>query len=170
MVAQYLKVGIKYIIMKSRLFIVSVLSFIIFSCKTTEDKVIRKNIPLTQKQYNIIKKDKEISNGLLLAIKDSVKTEKINDALSIYFENKNKKELTSLLELLRVFKGSNATFKTIPTDSIDMSKAIIIDSYEDLKKFKKRDTENMNLLKENFNKAKPKVIIDSTIIKKDSLN
>ena len=71
-------------------FLCLVILFIFFNCKSTDQKLIRKNIPLSQKQYNIIKKDKDISNGLALAIKDSVKTKKINEALSVYFNNKNK--------------------------------------------------------------------------------
>ncbi len=142
-----------------------VIPFIFFNCKSTDQKLIRKNIPLSQKQYNIIKKDKDISSGLVLAIKDSVKTKKINEALSVYFDNKNKKELTGLLELLRIFKGDKHSFKTIPTDSIDMSKAIIINSFEDLKKFKKKDSANMKSIKDKFN-----LTIDTNRVKKDSLN
>ena len=63
--------------------------------------------------------------------------------------------------MLRVFKGDKHSFKTIPTDSIDMSKAIIINSLEDLKNFKKKDSTNMKLIKDKFNSARAK---------KDSLN
>lgn len=140
------------------------ITVILNSCKTTELRIVRDS--LDKKVYKKIKNDREITKSLYLALKDSVSLKSINEVLTAFFQSNDKKQLINGLELRRVFNSRDITFRSISKDSIDMSKALIIDSFEELKQLKV----NLNNEKKILFNSKVKIAIDSTMLKKDSIN
>jgi len=134
------------------------LLFLIFGCKSLVNKTVKKELSLTQVEYNKIKKDSLITNTLYRSIKDSVKISVIEKRLDSFFLGSYvKKELISILEVDRVFKGKlNIEFKK----DFDTLNAIEFNNTKDLKNF-------MVKVKKRLNGED--IIIEKPNQKKDSL-
>ncbi len=160
--------------MKIKLTYISILAIIVMvlACKANKEysaasgetvnkkqdvriKIIEDSLKLTEEQLNGIKDIDSIVNEVYLSIRDTLSHKLIKQNLdSFYAEKYTVKELTTNLELYRIFKGDNISIK-IQRD-LDPNKVPSFDNIEDLKKF--------------LAKYKPNKINTETKVRKDTIH
>lgn len=142
--------------MKRLFFILTIIALAFCNCQSTKQQVIKKQLSLTRKEYKIIKNDSSILSSLHSAISiDSIDVYKIETLLDTYFQNNNKKELISILEMYSVF-GNRLHIKAADLDRNDPS-IPSIDSIKELKAFIDKVNQEKKAIIENFNKSKSSV-------------
>ena len=144
--------------MRGRIFYIPIFIIFIFltlgCCKkvisqnSSNHNYLKKELSISDEDFKQIKENKAIIKELQLSIQHSLTKKKASSILDSFFKvDYPQKDLLTILEINRVFKGKN--YRNVNLKDIDSSKALFFNDIKELEEFKK--------------KFKPKVIIKTKI-------